>query len=352
MDIPVASQNVHLPGYGMFWLANSISSTLLGWKNRKVQDKAQVRSEAFQLEMERARNLTDDQKRQEEIAFRRRMLDISRQYKQEESAEAFLSKMKVDELQTYFKQCWPLDPQLPYVLLEKTKNEKALAHPHLNVILMRTPLLPQKKYGGANEQDKDLYDGLEYTIVQRDVPMIGDIHYWKDACCKPDIQGGNASIMNIHFLMSQLPTLVISPHYLDGRISFKGAVWESQAARPLIRSLFSMDFSPEKALDNDEYRKGAMETFHTAISVITGSVRDSYMLLTQGKKPSLSSLLNDPEHEPMRAIATSHEGIQRFIKQENQNILASLTEEASPHLLEVYSQEEINEIKEQIKSNI
>lgn len=352
MDIPVASQNVHLPGYGMFWIANSISSTLLGWKNRKVQDKAQERSEAFQLEMERARNLTDDQKRQEEIAFRRRMLDVSRQYKQEESSETFLSKMKVDELQTYFKQCWPLDPQLPYVLLEKIKNEKALARPHLNVILMRTPLLPQKKYGGANEQDKDLYDELEYSIVQKDAPLIGNVHYWKDACCKPDFQGGNASIMNIHFLMSQLPTLVISPHYLDGRINFKGAVWESQAARPLIRSLFSMDFSPEKAFGNDEYRKGAMETFHTAVSVIAGSVRDSYMLLTQCKKPSLPSLLNDPKHEPMRAIATSHEGIQRFIKQENQNILASLTEEVTPHLLEVYSHEEINDIKEQIKSNI
>lgn len=352
MDIPVASQNVHLPGYGMFWIANSISSTLLGWKNRKVQDKAQERSEAFQLEMERARNLTDDQKRQEEIAFRRRMLDVSRQYKQEESAEAFISKMKVDELQTYFKQCWPLDPQLPYVLLEKIKNEKALVHPHLNVILMRTPLLPQKKYGGANEQDKDLYDGLEYTIVQKDVPLIGDIHYWKDACYKPDLQGGNSSIMNIHFLMSQLPTLVIAPHYIDGRINFKGAVWEPQTARPLIRPLFNMDFSPEKALADDEYRKGAMETFHAAISIITGSVRDSYMLLTQGKKPSLPSLLNDPKHESMRAIATSHGGIQRFMKEENQNILASLTEEATPHLLEVYSPEEINDIKEQIKLNI
>lgn len=352
MEIPIASQNVHLPGYGMFWIANSISSTLLGWKNRHVQDKAHERSEAFQLELERARNLSDDQKRQEEIAFRRRMLEVARQYKQEESVATFISKMKVDELQTYFKQCWPLDPQLPYVLLEKTKNEKALAHPHLNVILMRTPLLPQKKYGGANEHDKALYDELEYSVTQKDIPIIGNVHYWKDACCKPDIQGGNASIMNIHFLMSQLPTLVVAPHYIDGHINFKGAVWEPQAARPLIRPLFNIDFSPEKALADDEYRKGAMETFHAAVLVITGSVRDSYMLLTQGKKPTLPYLLNDPAHETMKAIATSHEGIQRFIKQENQNILASLNEEVTPHLLEVYSQEDINDIKEQIQSTI
>lgn len=31
-------------------------------------------------------------------------------------------------------------------------------------------------------------------------------------------------------------------------MNFKGAVWEPQAARPLIRSLFNIDFSPEKHL--------------------------------------------------------------------------------------------------------
>ena len=350
MDIPIASQNVHLPGYGMFWMANSISSTLLGLKNRKVQDEAYERSEAFQLEMERARNLTDDQKRQEEIAFRRRMLEVSRQYRQEESSATFLSKMKVDELKKFLERCWPLEIQLARVFLKKTEKEKSLTHPYLNVILMHTPLLPQKKYGGANEQDKDLYESLEYAITQKDIPLIGNVHFWKDACCKPDFQGGNASIMNIHFLMSQLPTLVIVPHYLNGHIGFKGAVWEPQSARPLIRPLFSIDYSPEKALTDNEYRKGAMVTFRAAVSVITGSVRDSYLLLTQGKKPSLPSLLNDSEHEQMKSIAASHEGIRKFIKQENENILASLNECATPHLLEVYSHEDINDIKKQIQS--
>lgn len=352
MNIHVASQNVHLPGYGMFWIANTISSTLLGWKNRNVQDKAHERSEAFQLELERARNLTDDQKRQEEIAFRRRMLEVARQYKQEESAAKFISKMKVDELKFFCEKCWPLEPGLLDVFLKKIENEKTIAHPHLNVILMHTPLLPQKKYGGANEQDKKMYDWLEYVVAKNDIPLMGDVNYWKDACCKSDLKGGNASIMNIHFLMSQLPTLVIAPHYINGHINFKGAVWEPQAPRPLIRPLFNMDFSPEKALVDDEYRKGALETFHTAVAVITGSVRDSYLLLTQGKEPTLSCLLNDPAHETMKAIATSHEGIQKFIKQEIQNILAALNEETTPHLLEVYAPEEINDIKEQIKSTI
>ena len=70
MDIPIASQNIRFPGYGMFWVANSISSTLLGWNNRRLQDKAHERNQEFQLEMERTRHITDDECMQENIAFK------------------------------------------------------------------------------------------------------------------------------------------------------------------------------------------------------------------------------------------------------------------------------------------
>lgn len=36
MDIPIASQNINFPGYGMFWVANSVSSTLSGMEQQKI----------------------------------------------------------------------------------------------------------------------------------------------------------------------------------------------------------------------------------------------------------------------------------------------------------------------------
>ena len=352
MDIPIASQNINFPGYGMFWVANSISSTLMGWNNRRLQEKAHERTQEFQLEMERARNLTEDQKIQEEIAFKRRMMAISRQYRQEESAAAFSTQMKAVELQNYLQQCWPLDPQLPYVLLQETERGNASTSTRLNVVLMRTPLLPQKKYGGANDLDMPLYNNMEYSIMQQDVPCIGDLKYRKDACVKEDCKGGNASIMNIHFLMSQLPTLVVVPQYHEGKMHFKGAVWEPQAARPLIRSLFSIDYSPENALDSNNYLDEVIEKIHAAISVITGAVRDSYMLLTQGKTPTLSSWLNDKQHQSIRDIVNKERGIHNFIQQESKNILEALDEKKTPHLLEVFSKEDIKDIKERFQSNM
>lgn len=352
MNIPIASQNINFPGYGMFWVANSVSSTLIGWNNRRLQEKAHERTREFQLELERARNLTEDRKIQEDIAFKRCMMAISRQYRQEESAAAFYTQMKAIELQSYLQQCWPLDPQLPYVVLQEFESGKVSINPRLNVILMRTPLLPQKKYGGANELDMTLYNNMEYSIMQQDVPCIGDIKYRKDACIKEDCKGGNASIMNIHFLMSQLPTLVVVPQYREGKIHFKGAVWEPQAARPLIRSLFSLDYSVEEALVSNEYRKEVIEKMHTAVSVIIGAVRDSYMLLTQGKAPTLPIWLNDNQHQSMRKILEEESEIQNFLKCETNNILEALDEKNNPHLLEVFCKEDVNNMKELVRLNM
>ena len=353
MNIPIASQNINFPGYGMFWVANSISSTLLGWRNRHVQDKAHERNQEFQLEMERARHITDDERMQEEIAFKRRLVAVSREYRQEESRASFNEQMQAVELRHYLQYCWPLDPQLPYILLQELANESPTS-PRLNVILMHAPLLPMRAYGtDVNEQDAGIYERLEYSVRTNDIPLIGqsDINYREGACLRPDMTGGNASIMNIHFLMSQIPTLVIAPQYREGKMYISGAVWEPQAARPLISPLLSFDFNPVEAEKSIEYRQKMIDLLHASTSVITGAVRDSYMVLTQGGSPTLPTLLNDRNHEDMKRLVMGDAGLKAFIKQENDNIIAALDEEKMPRLLEVFDKKDIEAIKEQVTSN-
>lgn len=352
MNIPIASQNINFPGYGMFWVANSISSTLLGWRNRHVQEKVHERNQEFQLEMERARHITDDERMQEEIAFKRRLIALSREQRQEAARESFNAQMQAIELRYYLQYCWPLDPLLPQTILQEIRNGTDTTNPRLNVILMHAPLLPMRAYGtNVNEQDAGIYRELEYTIKKDDIPLIGNINYRKDACQKPDLTGGNASIMNIHFLMSQMPTLVISPQYREGKMYLSGAVWEPQASRPLIRPLLNFDFNPVEAEKSIEYRQKMIDLLHVSISVITGAVRDSYMVLTQGGSPTLQALLNDSRHEDMKSLAMGNSGLKAFIKQENDNILAALDEEKMPRLLEVFDKKDIEAIKEQVRSN-
>lgn len=358
MNIPIASQNINFPGYGMFWVANSISSTLLGWKTRERQEKAHERNQEFQLEMERARKITDDERMLEEIAFKRRLMAVSREYRREDAKASFISKLKLKELTYYLKYYWPLDPLLPEIILQEMQSGKGASNPQLNVILMHAPLLPLRAYGtDANVLDAGIYKDLEYAIKQDDVPLIGNVNYRKDACHKSDLTGGNASIMNIHFLMSQMPTLVIVPQYCEGtngergKMYLSGAVWEPQAPRPLIRPLLNYDYNPVEAEKSLEYRQKMIDLLHASTSVITGAVRDSYMVLTQGGSPTLPALLNDPKHEDMKRLVMGDARLKAFIKQENDNIIAALDEEKMPRLLEVFDKKDIEAIKKQVRSN-
>ena len=352
MNIPIASQKINFPGYGMFWVANSISSTLLGGKNRRIQMQAHEKNQEFQLEMERARHITDDERMQEEIAFKRRLVALSREQRQEAARESFNAQMQAIELRHYLQYYWPLDPLLPQTILQEIRNGADATNARLNVILMHAPLLQLRAYGtDANEQDAGIYKEMEYTIKKEDMPLIGNVNYRKDACQKPDLTGGNASIMNIHFLMSQMPTLVIAPQYREGKMYLSGAVWEPQASRPLIRPLLNFDYDPVLVTNDINYRQQMIDYLHTSISVITGAVRDSYMVLTQGGSPTLPALLNDPKHKEMKSLVTGDAGLKAFIKQENDNIIAALDEENMPRLLEVFDKKDIEAIKEQVKSN-
>ena len=76
------------------------------------------------------------------------------------------------------------------------------------------------------------------------------------------------------------------------------------------------------------------------------------MLLTQGKTPTLSSWLNDKLHQPMRDIVNKEGEIHNFLQQESKNILEALDEKNTPHLLEIFSNEDIKDIKEQVRSNM
>lgn len=357
MNVPIASHTIRFPGYGLFWVANSISSTLLGMANRKLKDKANEHNEAYQNEIRRAQEITQDKQTQEEYAFKRRLLDLSRQYRNEQTAIQFNNQLQAMELRYFLQYNWPLDPQLPYVFLNEIRNGNIKQHPELNVILMHAPLLPMKRFGGANDADAELYMDMEDEIANKDSNNIGNIEYRASAAFKDfdrgiaDVSGGNSNIMNIHFLMNQIPTLVISPYYTnDGLMHFNGAVWESQSPRPLIRSLFSFNYDIYEVSRSKEYQELMMNKFHAAVSVITGSVRDSYMMLTQGKTPTMTQWLNSSEYAEMKRLVSEDVGIKRFIRKENDNIIAALNERNSPHLLEAYSQMDIDNMKEEIKS--
>lgn len=332
---------------GLFWVANSIVSTIMGTTNRSIHEEAAQRNLDFQRELEDARNIAQDEIEAEKIAFKRRVMKLSRQYRQTESAEMFDQQLKTIELQSFIEKYWPLAPALPNIILNEIEQSKHSSRPlPLNVVLQHAPLLPPKVVPmaiKAHSKDSETYKELERKL-EINLRILGDVKLRKDSCINTDFVGGNANMMNIHFLMGGLPTLVISPKYNnEGKMIFNAAVWEAQAIRPLIRPLFSISYEPLIAERDEEYFKQAIEKIETALTVIVGATRDSYMLLTQGKAPMLNSLLD----EKKKAVVEQDKALRAFVKQEYDNIVNALDTEYSPKLLEAYSKEDVESMKSQ-----
>lgn len=352
-DLQEANGALKKPEYGTFWVANAISSTLLGMNNRELQTKAFERNKEFLLEKERASFLTDDVRLQEEIAFKRRLVTLSRKYSHERSVCLFNEQMKLIEFKHFIKHCWPLESGLPLSILNRLNaNNYESNNSNLNVILLHTPLLPLRAYGSdVNELDAEIYSKIEYSMLMNDIPSIGNIDFFRDACVKPDMTGGNASIMNIHFIMSQLPTLVIAPKYQEGFLHFTGAVWEAHSARPIIRPLFKLQFDPVKASLEEDYRNSMIDLLQASISIIVGIARDSYVMISLRENPTFHKWINDRNHIKMRQIAMENETIKSYIHSETQSLLNTLDDVKIPELERIFCIEEINALRKEISYN-
>lgn len=351
--MPEQQHSNYMANCGLFWITNSIMSATMGMNNRQLQEEAHKRNEAFQSELEQAKTLTQVQLEAEKIAYKRRLMKLSRQYRLKECVDSFDQQLRSVELQSFISnRYWPLHQSLPYTLITYIQQSMAKGgQMPLNIILLHAPLLPTRlALAGefANKEDKLLYAEIEETIATEDIPLIEDVKFRRDSCDSTDFVGGNTNMMNIHFLMSPIPTLVISPHYHEGKMYFNSAVWEAQAARPLIRPLFSIDYELYIEKD-DDMRQHVVDVFRTAITSIIGTTRDSFMLMTQGKSPTFPKLLQT--NEKFRMMLHAEDGLHQFVRKEYQNMLGALDASQTPHLLDFFDEVDISNLRKKISNS-
>lgn len=343
-------------GCGAFWVANSIMSTVLGGKNRELQQEAAKQNEAFQLELERARNIAQDEMEAEKIASRRRMMALSREWQRDERAKSFDNMEQAIQLNAYATQ-WPLGLQ-PSTILAEMKHVGSVKD--LNVILLHTPIIAGKR-GQMNHRESDTrlteintYGCIE-DYIKNDMKLLGNVNFRKDAWLKKDKSNVDtfstmADVMNIHYLMGSIPTLIILPKYQDNAIFLTAAMWDEQAARPLLKPLFAMAHNPVLAQQDENYRREVIEKLRYTVSIVIGAVRDQYAMLTWGKQPTLHLMLDAEGNERMKQFALQNRSIKGFLLQENENVRLALDSEKTPQLLELYEQADLNDMIKTVKN--
>lgn len=326
--------------YAGFFIANALTATILGGKNRDLQHKIAEENEAFQLRLEQQRNLSQEQMELEKIKFRRYLMELTREWQREERKQSFDNMARTTELHTFANQ-WKLNLR-PSTILSLIK--KANDTSPINVIFLHTPLVI-----GQNGQltmrgqiANQMYKSIEDQI-KKDVIIISDVKFHGKASKLETYT--NADIMNIHYLMGSLPTIVFLPKYQDENIYLTVAMWDEISVRPLIRPLFSMPHDTILSSTDEKYRKEVIEKLHYTLSIITGTIRDKYAMLTWGKQPTLNALLDAKGNERIKQFALQNAGIRGFLMQENESTIQALDSAKTPALLNIYEQADINKMK-------
>ena len=156
--------------------------------------------------------------------------------------------------------------------------------------------------------------------------------------------------MNLYFLMSPLPTLVIYPYYCRNKMHFNYAVWNALSAQPFMRYTFSYEFSQVKAQQDKDYQKEAVDKFRTSVAVIIGTVRDAYMLC-KCKPQTLSTWLHDKKHKDLKTIIHGQPEIRDYIIKEWNETLKYL-DTLKTQKDNAFETEEIDYMIENIKVNL
>lgn len=321
-----------MPGvFSPYMLVCSTLQTVFGYDRRKEQDKQADIAQRRQLELRKAREEFQDELEAQKVADMRAKMAVARRYRAEERFEQTVLQHRTEELRAFFVRCLPIKQQAIPILLETARNYKTVGYDStcpLNVVLLHT------------KQDALRYDDI-FDELDKTRDQIGNIEFRR--WCDKDI-AHNSAILNLHAIMSNIPTLVISPYFQGGAIHYTASMWEAQSdVKPMIRPLFSMRCPIEYLLPNrkftEEGRKAIQEQIAMISTVVSGCARDSYMLMTQGKMPTLPSFLKNNTRILENLLKEENRQLYSFMLDEYKTMNAMLgTTECPSHLL---SQDEI-----------
>lgn len=293
--------------FSPYMLITSALQTVFGFERRSEQDKQADISQRHQIELRNAREEFQDELEAEKVASMRAKMAVARKYRAEERFDQTILQHRTEELKTFFVKSLPIQQQAIPILLDIAQNYKQLEYSNcpLNVVLLHTKQAALNYNDICNELDKNSL-------------LIGNVEYRR--WCNKDI-AHNSAILNLHAIMSNIPTLVISPNFQGGSIHFTASMWDAQSdAKPLIRPLFSIPCPANYLASPQSFTgegKKAIESRMALIStIVSGCARDSYMLMSQGRTPTLPQFLKNNQDVLNNLLKDENKELRSFILNE------------------------------------
>lgn len=309
-----------LPGVGGFatyTVANSVIQFLLGKSRRKDKDEQNSFKEDLELKLIKAKEAFQDETEVAKLAMTRAKMKLVRQYKLVEQEDRLELSAKRPQLVKFIKEDFPIDPSMINSLLRVVERSRKIEEvgevAPLNILLLQAHQLV--KHNIIND------------MVESMTQPLGAVQYfpwtYKTAT-------GNGMLLNLNVVMRDIPTIVISPRYMDDdkKLYFSVALWDSNADRhPYIRPLFSVDFDHKQLMDSAKEKELSNKIIF-ATTVIAGCARDSYMLMNYGLPPTFPRLLENNSWLKNGLLSGECKEITQFVFNEYRSNLTNLLVQA------------------------
>ena len=248
----------------------------------------------------------------------RHKMRVAREYRLIEKFEGSKLKVLMGELKTLLDKEFPLKDEAFPIIVDAIEEYRKLGYGTqvpLNVILLHT-------LGNAGIDYDEIVDSLD---IYGD--KLGNIEYRR--WCDKDI-ARNAALFNLHAILGNIPTAVISPLFWKNKVHFTAAMWDAQCeTKPLVRPLFSIDCDFMQ-LKTSDYRKMFQQKLTMITTIISGCARDSYVLLAHGLTPTFPKVLQGDEALRKMLLAKENKPVLDFILNDYRNTIQSLTKLESP----------------------
>ena len=254
-------------GCSSFFLTNSALSFYHGKKNRKVAMEHALQDVRFTKELQRQKELYEDQKEAEERAFKIWLRNSQREFSRQLAVEKLSNDLAEADLRMFFAD-WPLQISVE-ALVEKQKGQ--LHNQNMCFVIA-------KAYSG---DAKDAFSKSYSNVVENIALLLNEIgaihntiYRFKD---KPTVVGGPA-LANIYAIMSNVPTVVMMPS-IDNKkriLSLSIGCWTPDSPFPLQKTVFSMDYQQQRITNDSTYLNACITKFAYACATIGAVLNDTY----------------------------------------------------------------------------
>lgn len=290
MPVPIISEvvsevvNTFGGCFSPYMFITSITQGVFAKDRRSLQEQMNQDNMEFEAMINRRHELYDAEIMAHRREWMQQRLTEMRRTRAEQSFA--LHKIQLDdvEVEAFIKGYLPICDNAIRPLLSLADSYKQNGYSQdkcpLQILLLHTKHRELNKY-------IDVYDYLDELKGQ-----IKNVEFprW----CEENAEQ-NVSILNLHAIMKNIPTVVISPYYQASsqQLLFTIAMWEAQSdTKPVIVPIFSMECNPAGFIDkNADEKCKLISQISKVCAILSGCARDIYMLYAFSARPTLPSVL-------------------------------------------------------------